>query len=53
MEYIDPMFHMDADYMWRWYITDERGSLAAMSTGSFFKYEDARRNYDDTMRRAA
>jgi hypothetical protein len=41
---INSMFHMDADYMWRWYITNADGSLLAISAKAFFAYEDARRD---------
>jgi len=48
---ISPMFHMDPDYNWRWYVTDPKGNLTSMSAQSFFLYEDARRNYDLMHRR--
>jgi hypothetical protein len=41
------MFHMDMAYMWRWYINDARGNPIFMSASWFFKFEDARRDYDD------
>lgn len=51
MQIVNPMFHMDSDYLWRWYITDDHGKSVSMSVDAFFKYEDARRNYDDMHRR--
>ena len=42
----DPMFHMDDDYMWRWYRTNVTGDPVCMSTKSFFSLEDARLDYD-------
>ena len=50
---VNPMFHMDADYMWRWYNTDRHGNLVSMSLRGFFAFEDARRNYDEAQRSAA
>lgn len=41
---VNPMFHMDSDYMWRWYILDATGGLVAISAKAFFKFEDARRD---------
>lgn len=52
MENIVPMFHMDEQSMWRWYLTSG-GVALAVSLRSFFYYEDARRNYEDAMRIAA
>lgn len=42
----NPMFHMDQDYMWRWYITDAHGQSCCMSAREFFHYEDARSDFD-------
>ena len=47
---VNPMFHMDADYMWRWYNTDRHGNLVSMSLRGFLAFEDARRNYDEAQR---
>lgn len=41
-----PMFHMDKDYNWRWYIIDSYGVLICISANSFFKFEDAKRDYE-------
>lgn len=41
---VNPMFHMDQDYMWRWYLIDDYGNLVAISARSFFNFEDARRD---------
>jgi hypothetical protein len=35
------MFHMDLDYMWRWFLTNAAGRLVGMSTQSFFSIEEA------------
>lgn len=51
MPSVSPMFHMDPDYNWRWYVTDADGKLACMSVQSFFDHEDARRDYDLMQRR--
>lgn len=42
----EPMFHMDESYNWRWYIVDSYGHFIAMSVLSFFRYEDAKRDYE-------
>jgi hypothetical protein len=44
---INPMFHMDSDYMWRWFVTDAHGNLVCVSARWFFACEEARRNYDE------
>jgi hypothetical protein len=46
MPHHEPLFHMDADYDWRWYIVDSRNKLVAMSANSFFKFEDAKRDFE-------
>ena len=43
---VNPLFHMDHDYMWRWFVTDVHGNLLSISTGAFFDFEDARRDYN-------
>ncbi len=48
---VNPMFHMDADFNWRWYIISDRGDPICISTQSFFNYDDARRDFDDFQRR--
>jgi hypothetical protein len=45
---VNPMFHMDMDYNWRWYIISDQGLVLCMSARSFFSHEDARRDYDVT-----
>lgn len=42
----NPMFHMDRDYMWRWYIVGARGKLVCMSTTVFSFYEEARQDLE-------
>lgn len=42
----NPMFHMDTEYNWRWYITNPFGNPVSMSARSFFNYEDAKRDYE-------
>nr|WP_165388369.1 hypothetical protein [Sphingomonas populi] len=48
MRTVNPMFHMDVDYNWRWYLTGDRGKVLCISARSFFNFEDARRDYDVT-----
>jgi hypothetical protein len=43
---VNHMFHMDEDYMWRWYTIDPLGNQVSMSAQSFFNYEDASWDYD-------
>jgi hypothetical protein len=47
---VNPMTHMDPDYMWRWYVTNANGGLLCMSTESFFNHEDALRDFDSVRR---
>jgi hypothetical protein len=47
MRVVKPMFHMDPDILWRWYITSAAGKLLAMSVEAFFSYDDAKRNFDE------
>jgi len=51
MSCMNPIIHMDRDYMWRWYITNSAGKTRCMSTRNFFNYEDARRDFDATRKR--
>lgn len=51
MPSVSPMFHMDPDYNWRWYIIDVDGNLTCVSAKSFFAHADARRNYELMHRR--
>lgn len=38
--------HMDERWMWRWYITDDRGKPFAISKTHFFRREEALRNLE-------
>lgn len=42
---VNPMYHMDVDYMWRWFVTSEAGSFVAISANAFFKFEDAKQDW--------
>jgi len=48
---VEPLFHMDSDYNWRWYIPDVKGSLVCMSTRSFFYYDEAKQDFDAVRQR--
>lgn len=48
---INPMLHMDQEFMWRWYQVDDRGQTSFSSPKSFFSLEDCRRDYDEAMLR--
>lgn len=41
-----PMFHMDEDYNWRWYIVDSYGNLICISAESFFEFDEAKQDYE-------
>lgn len=51
MHALNPMFHMDKDYMWRWFTTSPTGRPLSISTRAFFLYEDAKRDFDAAQRR--
>ena len=48
---INPMLHMDENFMWRWYQVDDRGQTSFGSPKAFFSWEDCRRDYDEAMLR--
>ncbi|MES2326488.1 MAG: hypothetical protein V4499_04050 [Pseudomonadota bacterium] len=48
---VNPMLHMDKDFMWRWYEIDDRGQTSFVSPKSFFSWEDCRQDYDEAMLR--
>ena len=50
MHVVNPMFHMDKDYNWRWFVINDHGQQLSMSSRVFFRFEDARRNYDEVHR---
>ena len=44
MQAILPILHMDKDYYWRWYLTDENGIPFAISANKYFCLADAKRD---------
>jgi hypothetical protein len=46
MDKLQKFIHMDDRWMWRWYITDARGSLVSMSSEQFSTREEALRNLE-------
>ncbi len=52
MHNVNPMIHMDDEFMWRWYEIGDDGRTAFMSPRSFFSHEECRRNYDAAMKRS-
>lgn len=36
--------HMDANWMWRWFVANDRGQMLAVSEKCFFRREDALQN---------
>lgn len=49
---VNPMLHMDKDFMWRWFEVDESGQTSFASPKAFFSKEECRRDYDAAMRRS-
>ena len=49
---VNPMLHMDDNYMWRWYEIDDQGQTAFLSAKAFFSLEKCRQDYDVAMRRS-
>lgn len=48
---VNPMLHMDDQFMWKWYEIDDLGQTAFMSAQSFFSRKECRRDYDVAIRR--
>jgi len=46
MEQMQWSLHMDGDWMWRWFLTNDCGRPLAMSKSCFFHRGDAVRNRD-------
>ncbi|MBX8844442.1 MAG: hypothetical protein NDI74_05700 [Sphingomonas sp.] len=38
--------HMDRNWMWRWFLTNDRGQAFAMSKDGFFTRDEAVQNRD-------
>ena len=47
---VNPMLHMDEEYMWRWYEIDDQGQTLFLSPKSFFDHEECRQDYEMAMR---
>ena len=45
MSNVNPIIHMDKQYMWRWYETDDLGRTSFLSAKSFFSREECRQDY--------
>jgi hypothetical protein len=46
MDTLQRFIHMDDRWMWRWYLTDAKGTLVSMSPEQFFTREGALRNLE-------
>ncbi len=46
MEQTQWFLHMDRSWMWRWFLTNDRGKPLAMSKKCFFRREDAVQNLE-------
>lgn len=51
MSDINPMLHLDENFLWRWYEVDDHGRTSFLSPRAFFTKEDCRRDYDEAVRR--
>lgn len=51
MPNVNPMLHMDDEFMWRWLEVDEEGQLSFLSPKAFFSREECRRDYETAMQR--
>jgi hypothetical protein len=49
---VNPMLHLDENFMWRWYEIDDQGHTSFLSSKAFFFREDCRQDYDVAMRRS-
>lgn len=46
MPALRPTFHMDANSIWRWYLTDSYGHPVSVSMDTFVSYEEAKMGYE-------
>ena len=46
---VNPVLHLDENFMWRWFQIDEQGQTSFASPRQFFSREDCRRDYNDVM----
>ena len=51
MGIVNPILHMDKEFMWRWFEADELGNTSFLSPKSFFSRDECRQDYDVAMRR--
>ncbi len=52
MPNVNPILHLDQEFMWRWSEVDERGETAFLSNKAFFFRDDCRQDYDQAMQRS-
>jgi hypothetical protein len=52
MTHVNPVLHMDKEFMWRWFEVDESGQTSFASPKAFFSKAECRRDYDAAMRRS-
>ena len=52
MTTVNPVLHMDLEYMWRWFEVDDSGQTLFASPKAFFSKEECRRDYNAAMRRS-
>ena len=51
MEDVNPIIHLDHEFMWRWSESDEFGNTSFLSPKAFFSREECRQDYDVVMHR--
>ncbi len=49
---VNPVLHLDHDYMWRWYAVDDQGQTIFLSSKAFFSRVECRQDYELAMRRS-
>lgn len=50
MPNVNPILHLDSEFLWRWSHADEHGKTAFLSTKAFFLREDCQQDYVKAMR---
>lgn len=49
---VNPILHLDHDFMWCWYEVDDRSQTVFLSAQSFFSREDCMQDYETAMQRS-
>ena len=51
MTSVNPIMHMDKEFMWRWFETDDLGQAAFVSAKSFFYLKECEQDYVASVQR--